>query len=90
METKSSIKIDFAVPKNIVDEVREKVQAAGIDIEILTIPMTAGMVGGMRVVIESHHFKCISTAINNSTLHVQGGRSSVNRELIAISACSGP
>lgn len=33
-------KIDFAVPENIVDEVREKVQAAGIDIEVLTIPMT--------------------------------------------------
>lgn len=34
-------KVDFAVPENIDDEVREKVQAAGIDIEILTIPMTS-------------------------------------------------
>ena len=34
-------KIDFSVPENIVDEVREKVQAAGIDIDILTIPMTS-------------------------------------------------
>jgi len=34
-------RIDFSVPENIVDEVREKVQAAGIDIDILTIPMTS-------------------------------------------------
>ena len=34
-------RIDFAVSQNAIDAVRDKVQAAGIDIEILEIPMTS-------------------------------------------------
>ena len=34
-------KIDFAVPENIVSEVQEKVDAAGLDVKILAIPMSS-------------------------------------------------
>lgn len=34
-------RIDFAVPENIVSEVQEKVAAAGLDVKVLAIPVTA-------------------------------------------------